>query len=122
MEIITRREVPENKLLGGFMQKAVGRSGDDYFSNSSIFNIDYCRYCAEAGPMEPHMHAEETVQILDTDRAFARFGVEKRHLPNKIYLQKDITLDIPEREWYIFEYDEESSLEILFKYGNRIAL
>ena len=45
--------------------------------------------------MEPHMHAEETVQILSSDRAWVRFGPSKDDLPNKILLEKDMTLHIP---------------------------
>ena len=117
MELIVRKDVPEQLLPGRFMQKIVGKTEDGYLSDSRILNIGYCRYCAEAGPMEPHMHAEETVQILSSDRAWVRFGPSKDDL-----LEKDMTLHIPPREWHVFEYEEGGSLEILFIYGSQVAL
>lgn len=122
MVIIHREDVPEKMLPGRFMQKVVGHVNDGYHSDSEILNIGYCRYCKEAGPMEPHMHAEETVQILASDRAWVRFGPEKDNLPNKIMLYKDMTLHIPAKEWHVFEYEEGGSLEILFIYGSQVAL
>ena len=122
MEIIKRRQVNEQLLPGRFMQKIVGKAADGYLSDSQILNIGYCRYCAEAGPMEPHMHAEETVQVLSSDRAWVRFGSTKENLPQKVMLEKDMTLHIPQGEWHVFEYEDGGSLEILFIYGNKVAL
>ena len=122
MKVIERKQVQEQLLPGRFMQKIVGKAEDGYISDSRILNIGYCRYRAEAGPMEPHMHAEETVQILSSDRAWVRFGPEKDNLPNKVLLEKDMTLHIPAREWHVFEYEEGGSLEILFIYGEKVAL
>ena len=96
MKIIDRKDVPEQMLPGRFMQKLVGKTEDGYLSDSRILNICYCRYCAEAGPMEPHMHAEETVQILSSDRGWVRFGPAKDDLPHKVMLQPNMTLHIPE--------------------------
>ena len=122
MNIIYRSDVTEQLLPGRFMQKIVGKATDGYVSESQILNIGYCRYCAEAGPMEPHMHAEETVQILSSDRAWVRFGPTKDHLPEKVLLEKDMTLHIPQGEWHVFEYEEGGSLEILFIYGSKVTL
>ncbi|MBE6970562.1 MAG: hypothetical protein E7446_00380 [Ruminococcaceae bacterium] len=122
MEIIERRSVPEQMLPGRFMQKLVGKKEDGYLSDSRILNIGYCRYCAEAGPMEPHMHAEETVQVLASDRAWVRFGPDKDDLPHKVMLQPNMTLHIPAGEWHVFEYAEGGSLEILFIYGAQVQL
>ena len=122
MNIIERRSVPEQMLPGRFMQKLVGKKEDGYLSDSRILNIGYCRYCAEAGPMEPHMHAEETVQVLASDRAWVRFGPDKDDLPHKVMLQPNMTLHIPAGEWHVFEYAEGGSLEILFIYGAQVQL
>ena len=122
MKIIARQQVPEHLLPGRYKQKIGGKASDGYLSDSQILNIGYCRYCAEAGPMEPHMHAEETVQILSSDRAWVRFGPRKNDLPHKVLLEKDMTLHIPEGEWHVFEYEEGGSLEILFIYGSKVQL
>ena len=122
MEIIERKSVPKQMLPGRFMQKLVGKTEDGYRSDSRILNIGYCRYCAEAGPMEPHMHAEETVQVLASDRAWVRFGPDKDDLPHKVMLQPNMTLHIPAGEWHVFEYAEGGSLEILFIYGAQVQL
>lgn len=55
------------------------------------------------------MHAEETVQVLSSDRAWVRFGSAKDDLPNKIMLKKNMTLHIPEAEWHVFGYEEGGS-------------
>ena len=122
MNVIERNTVPEQMLPGRFMQKIVGKAEDGYLSDSRILNIGYCRYCAEAGPMEPHMHAEETVQILSSDRGWVRFGPAKDDLPHKVMLQPNMTLHIPAGEWHVFEYADGGSLEILFIYGAQVQL
>ena len=122
MEIIERRQVTEQLLPGRFMQKIVGKAADGYLSDSQILNIGYCRYCAEAGPMEPHMHAEETVQILNSNSAWVRFGPTKDNLTQRVMLEKDKTLHIPQGEWHVFEYEDGGSLEILFIYGSKVVL
>ncbi|WP_295764434.1 hypothetical protein [uncultured Oscillibacter sp.] len=122
MNYVERKGVEEILLPGRFMQKVVGDTGDGYRIPSDIMHVGYCRYCGEAGPMEPHMHAEETVQILRADRAWVRYGSSPDHLDHRLALEKDMTLQFAKREWHVFEYEEGGSLEILFIYGSRIKL
>ena len=61
MEYIMRKNVDEDRLPGRMMQRIVGKTTDGYLVPSEIMHVGYCRYCQEAGPMSPHMHAEETV-------------------------------------------------------------
>jgi len=122
MKVLDRKDVEEVKLPGRFMQRVVGHAADGYASDSEILNIGYCRYCAEADPMEPHVHREETVQILTADRAWVLYGPSKDDLPNKVMLHPNMTLHIPAGEWHVFQYEEGGSLEILFIYGSQIAL
>lgn len=122
MKYAIRKEVDEILLPGRFMQKIVGDTDEGYLIPSDIMHVGYCRYCGEAGPMEPHMHAEETVQILSSDRAWVRYGSDPKNLEHKLLLEKDMTLQFAKREWHVFEYEEGGSLEILFIYGSRIKL
>ena len=92
MNYVERKGVEEILLPGRFMQKVVGDTGDGYRIPSDIMHVGYCRYCGEAGPMEPHMHAEETVQILRADRAWVRYGSSPDHLDHRLALEKDMTL------------------------------
>ena len=39
MELIVRKDVPEQLLPGRFMQKIVGKTEDGYLSDSRILNI-----------------------------------------------------------------------------------
>ena len=50
--------------------------------------------------MRPHMHAEEALQILQSDRAWVCFGSVKDNLPLKIPLKKDLTLHIHQGKWH----------------------
>lgn len=122
MEVIKRKDIEEVMLPGRFMQKLVGSEAEGYPYTSGQFHIGYCRYCAQAGPMSPHVHREEVVQVLSADRAWVRFGPSADELPHKVMLEKDMTLHIPSGQWHVFEYEEGGSLEILFIYGPKIQL
>lgn len=122
MKVFSKKGIPECLLPGRFMQKVIGDTASGYESESTILHVGYCRYCEEAGPMEPHVHSEEVVQILESDRAWVRFGPSKDNLNGKIELEKNMTLHIPSGEWHVFEYASGGSLEILFIYGAQVAL
>ena len=46
------------------------------------------------------LHAEEALQILQSDRAWVCFGSVKDNLPLKIPLKKDMTLHIHQGKWH----------------------
>lgn len=122
MEYIIRKDIENVCLPGRMMQKVVGKPEDGYPVPSQIMHVGYCHYCAEAGPMSPHMHSEETVQILNSDRAWVRYGGEPEALQHRLELEKNMTLHFAPGEWHVFEYEEGGSLDILFIYGEKVAL
>ena len=75
------------------------------------------RYADEFGPMEPHHHAEETVYVLDADRAWVRWGPSADDLPNRIDLEAGLVINTPAWEWHVFEWEPGGHVELLFIYG-----
>ena len=69
MDFVKREEIKRNDLPGRTVQNAVGRNSA---VDSEKMTVSFCRYSAENGPMAPHNHAEESVVVLDCDRAGAR--------------------------------------------------
>jgi mannose-6-phosphate isomerase-like protein (cupin superfamily) len=114
MEYFYRGEVAKTTLPGRVIQRAIGK---DSFSISQNMTIGFARYYAEAGPMEPHRHAEESIYILDSQDGWVEFGPEKDKLRNKVMLTRGMVLHIPEGEWHVFRYAEGGSVDILFVYA-----
>lgn len=115
MKIAERRSLETLPLPGRLLQKAVGA---DSSIVTSTMTVGFARYCPEAGPMEPHHHAEETVVVLDAQNAFVRRGEVKDRLEARIPLSPHMVMHFAEDEWHVFEYDEDGFLDILFIYGS----
>jgi hypothetical protein len=117
MEFFYRSEVAKTKLPGRFIQRAIGK---DALSPSQAMTIGFARYNADAGPMEPHKHAEESIYILDAQDGWAEFGPANDKLPNKVMLTRGMVLHVPENEWHVFRYAEGGFVDILFVYAPAI--
>ena len=114
MKIFHRSDLTKEKLPGRVLQKAVGK---DVSSESKKMTMGFARYSAEAGPMEPHQHAEETLYIIDANRGWIRFGTGKDSLGKKEYLQAGNVIHVEELEWHVFGYDEDGYVDAIFFYG-----
>ena len=113
--IVLRKDELEHELLPGrIITKAVGRGSP---SGSERMTVGYADYCAEAGPMEPHNHAEETVFIIRSEKGYLRRGDDKDHLGERVSLEAGMLVHFPPLEWHVFEYDEGGRIEIIFIYG-----
>jgi mannose-6-phosphate isomerase-like protein (cupin superfamily) len=117
MKYFYRNEVPKQKLPGRFIQRAIGK---DALSPGTAMTIGFALYNAEAGPMEPHHHAEESIYILDAKDGWVEFGPEKEKLPTKVMLTRGMVLHVPENEWHVFRYAEGGFVDILFVYAPAI--
>lgn len=114
MKLVNRDDLVQNVLPGRIIQNCVGKEA---FSASEKMTMGFARYCAEAGVMEPHHHAEEIVYIISSDRAWVRCGSAEQNMAEAIPLEVGMTLHFPELEWHVFEYEEGGHLEIMFFYG-----
>jgi hypothetical protein len=114
MKIITGNEMTWETLPGRCIQKAVGK---DAFSLSGKMTMGFVRYSKEAGPMEPHNHAEEILYIIDARKGWIRHGTERDNMGEKLYLQAGMVLHVPELEWHVFGYDEDGFVGAIFFYG-----
>lgn len=115
MKIVERNSLEILPLPGRLIQKAVGA---DSFIVTDAMTVGFARYCPEAGPMEPHRHAEETVVVLDARNAFVRRGDAKDHLDARVPLLPHAVMHFAQDEWHVFEYDGNGFLDILFIYGS----
>lgn len=114
MKYCRREELREDVLPGRIIANAVGK---DAAIESEKMTVGFGRYCAEAGPMAPHNHAEETVYIIDAKRGRVRYGGEPDHLLHQLELKPGMILHFDALEWHVFEYEEDGFVEILFLYG-----
>ncbi len=122
MELIVRKDVPEQLLPGRFMQKIVGKTEDGYLSDSRILNIGYCRYCAEAVPHgAPHARRGDGADPL-LRQSLGALRAQQGRPAQQDPVGKGHDAPYPPREWHVFEYEEGGSLEILFIYGSQVAL
>lgn len=69
MRSTRRADTPIDPLPGRGIRRFVGR---DSAISSDEMTVGTARYADEFGPMEPHNHAEETVYVLEADRAWVR--------------------------------------------------
>ena len=118
MQFFKREGIQEKMLPGRVIQLVVGQEGAA--SDSNVMTMGYARYAAEAGPMDPHHHAEEIVVILTAQDGYVRyggFGEQPDELGGRIPLEAGTILHIPELEWHVFEYDEGGHVDIIFFYS-----
>ena len=101
-------------LPGRGIRRFVGR---DSALGSEEMTVGTALYADEFGPMEPHNHAEETVYVLDADRAWVRWGPAPDDLPQRIDLEAGVVINTPALEWHVFEWEPGGHVELLFIYG-----
>ena len=116
MDMVRRDELAEVKLPGRFISKAAGIDGPIFCNGMTA---GFARYCEEAGPMEPHMHAEEIIYVIAAEgRARFRCGGDKSCSDGGGELRAGDIVRFEEGEWHVFEYDAGGALEIIFFYGS----
>ncbi|MEA2026377.1 MAG: hypothetical protein U9O18_06770 [Chloroflexota bacterium] len=114
MRTTRRLETAIEPLPGRGLRRFVGRKSS---LESEEMTVGTALYADEFGPMEPHNHAEETVYVLESDRAWVRWGSSPEDLPNRIDLEPGVVINTPALEWHVFEWEPGGHLEILFIYG-----
>ena len=114
MESAHRNDVKRVRLPGRDIQRIVGR---DAALASERMTVGLVRYSDDAGPMEPHQHAEETVFVLEARDARARFGPSPDDLPDTVLLEPGLTLHIPALEWHVFEWGVQGFADVVVIYG-----
>ncbi len=114
MRTTRRLDTAIEPLPGRGLRRFVGRNSS---LESEEMTVGTALYADEFGPMEPHNHAEETVYVLESDRAWVRWGSSPDGLPNRIDLEPGVVINTPALEWHVFEWEPGGHLEILFIYG-----
>ena len=114
MRSTRRADTPIDPLPGRGLRRFVGR---DSAIASEEMTVGTAIYADEYGAMEPHNHAEETVYVLEADRAWVRWGPSADDLPNRIDLEAGVVINTPALEWHVFEWEPGGHLELLFIYG-----
>jgi hypothetical protein len=114
MRSTRRADTPIDALPGRGLRRFVGRSSA---IASEEMTVGTAIYADEFGPMEAHNHAEETVYVLEADRAWVRWGPSAGDLPNRIDLQAGVVINTPALEWHVFEWEPGGHVELLFIYG-----
>lgn len=114
MRIIRQEDTEKLVLPGRIIQKCVGVGA---ISKSQKMTIGFATYCEEAGPMQPHHHAEESIYVIEAKDAWVEFGGQKDGLVGKRTLEAGMILHFEELEWHVFEYKEGGFLKVLYFYG-----
>lgn len=114
MQFVDVNTLPGNVLPGRIIYKGVGADGP---IATAAMSVGFARYCAEAGPMDPHHHAEESVFIVESVTGRVRFGPTPECAAGTRELTPGMLLHFPENEWHVFEYDEGGHVLIVFIYG-----
>jgi hypothetical protein len=114
MRSTRRADTPIDRLPGRGLRRFVGRGSA---IASEEMTVGTALYADEFGPMEPHNHAEETVYVLEADRAWVRWGPSADELPNRIDLEAGTVISTPALEWHVFEWEPGGHVELLFVYG-----
>ena len=114
MTHLKKKGLTGEMLPGRIITKAVGK---DSPCISGKMSVGFARYCEEAGAMKPHQHAEETIYVVASDRAYVRKGSEENEMGERVPLEAGDILHFSELEWHVFEYEPGGMLEILFIYG-----
>jgi hypothetical protein len=114
MRSVHRDDTVVDALPGRGLRRFVGRASR---LDSEEMTVGTARYADEFGPMQPHQHAEETVYVLEAERAWVRWGASAEDLPNRIDLRPGVVINTPAWEWHVFEWEPGGHIELLFIYG-----
>ncbi len=114
MRCFSRDELGKDLLPGRSIQRAIGNNS---FSSSQIMTVGFAHYSAEAGPMEPHQHAEEAIYVTDAKNGWVEYGPQRDRLETKVPLTQGMVLHVPEGEWHVFRYAEGGFVDIVFMYA-----
>lgn len=114
MDFAHRKDLTERHLPGRIIQNAVGKEDQ---INSKKMTVCFAHYSDESGPMEPHNHAEETVIVLSSDRAFVKYGSDCKSLENTQYLEVGDVMHFAELEWHVFRHESGGHLDAICIYG-----
>jgi hypothetical protein len=114
MKCFSRDELDKNVLPGRTIQRAIGNNS---FSRSQIMTVGFAHYSADAGPMEPHQHAEEAIYVTDAKDGWVEYGPQKDNLNTKVTLRSGMVLHVPEGEWHVFRYATGGFVDIVFTYA-----
>lgn len=79
--------------------------------------VGFAHYSAEAGPMEPHQHAEEAIYVIDAKDGWVEYGSHKNKIDTKVSLASGMVLHVPEGEWHVFRYAQGGFVDILYVYA-----
>lgn len=114
MKILKKTDCQKTDLPGRDIWKVIGK---DSASESKKMSFGFAHFSHKKGLPEPHHHAEEICFVLNSDKAFVRFGPTSESLGALNRLEEGMSLHIPELEWHQFVCEENGSLDILFFYG-----
>lgn len=114
MKCFSRDKIDKEVLPGRAIQRAIGNKS---FSSSQIMTVGFAHYSAEAGPMEPHKHAEEAIYVTDAKDGWVEYGPQKDNLDKKVALTSGMVLHVPEGEWHVFRYAPGGFVDIVFMYA-----
>jgi mannose-6-phosphate isomerase-like protein (cupin superfamily) len=117
MKCFSRDEIEKDVLPGRAIQRAIGNKS---FSCSQIMTLGFAHYSAEAGPMEPHKHAEEAIYVIDAKDGWVEYGPQRDALDTKVALTSGMVLHVPEGEWHVFRYASGGFVDIVFIYAQVI--
>ncbi len=114
MRAVRYADIPIDALPGRGLRRFVGRNSA---LESEEMTVGTALYADEFGSMEPHHHAEETVYVLEAERAWVRWGPGPEDLPNRVDLEAGVVVNTPALEWHVFEWEPGGRVEILWIYG-----
>lgn len=114
MKCFSREAIDKEVLPGRVIQRAIGNNS---FSRSQIMTVGFAHYSAEAGPMEPHQHAEEAIYVTGAKDGWVEYGPHKDNLETKVALKSGMVLHVPEGEWHVFRYASGGFVDIVFMYA-----
>ena len=114
MRRFCRDDVEKNVLPGRVRQMAMGGVA---FSPSESMTIGFSHVSAEAGPMEPHQHAEEGIYVLDAKDGWVEWGPERDQLTEKLDLAAGMVLHSPAGEWHVFRCKAGGFIDTLFVFA-----
>ena len=89
MKCFSREAIDKDVLPGRVIQRAIGNNS---FSRSQIMTVGFAHYSAEAGPMEPHQHAEEAIYVTGAKDGWVEYGPQKDNLETKVALTSGMVI------------------------------
>ena len=112
MQFFTRTQARVNPCTARTVYPLIKK--DEGVMESENMDVGFARFDKNLGEMEPHVHSEECMYVIDCVHAYARFGESKEKLGERVAIVPGMIMRAAAGEWHAFEFENGGFMDIVW--------